>query len=265
MLTAENLTFRRGDRALVDGLGLRIGAGEFVGIVGPNGAGKSTLLRLLAGLLVPAGGQVLLKDCPLARWSRRDRARQMAYLPQSPASSWSLTAAELVALGREPHRAVMAGLSAADRAAIDRAASQCDIAGLMDRDVQTLSGGEAMRVHLARALATEAPVLLADEPIAGLDPQHQLSLLALLSRLARHGRSVVAVLHDLTLAGRFCDRLVMFDRGRLAAAGPPAEVLSDAALAAIFGVTVRRQLDAAEGLVLPWGVAEDGKRTGDDR
>jgi len=262
MLTAETLTFRRGGRALVDGVGLRIGAGEFVGIIGPNGAGKSTLLRLLAGLLAPAAGQVRLKDRPLGQWLRRDRARQMAYLPQTPSSSWSLTAAELVALGREPHRALMAGLSAGDRAAIERAAVQCDIADLMGRDIRTLSGGEAMRVHLARALATEAPVLLADEPIAGLDPQHQLSLLALLSRLAREGRSVVAVLHDLTLAGRFCDRLVMLDHGRLAAQGPPAEVSSDAALAAIFGVTVRRQLDAAEGLVLPWAVADERKRDG---
>lgn len=252
MLAADNLTFRRDGRALVDGLGLQIQPGEFVGIIGPNGAGKSTLLRLLAGLLVSDAGEVRLRDRPLRDWPRRERARQLAYLPQTPASSWSLTAAELVALGREPHRPMLAALSAADRAAIGRAAELCDITGLLDRDVATLSGGEEMRVHLARTLATEAPVLLADEPIAGLDPQHQLSLLALLARLARSGSTVLAVLHDLTLAARFCDRLVLLDRGRLAAVGPPVEILTDRTLAAIFGVTVRRQLDPSDGLVLPW-------------
>ncbi len=262
MLAADHLTFRRGGRALVDGLGLQVRPGEFVGIIGPNGAGKSTLLRLLAGLLAPDAGQVRLGGRPLDNWPRRDRARQLAYLPQNPSSSWSLSAAEVVALGRDPHRPMLAGSSAADRAAVRRAAELCDVAGLLDRDVATLSGGEAMRVHLARTLATEAPVLLADEPIAGLDPRHQLSLLALLARLARTGSTVLAVLHDLTLAGRFCDRLVMLDRGRLAAAGPPAEVLTDAAMVAVFGVTVRRRLDAADGLVLPWTVMGEGN---DDR
>lgn len=254
MLAADNLTFRRNGRALVDGLGLQIRSGEFVGIIGPNGAGKSTLLRLLAGLIAPDAGEVRLRDRRLGDWPRRERARQLAYLPQSPSSSWSLTAAELVALGRAPHRPMLAALSSADRAAIGRAAALCEITGLLDRDVTTLSGGEAMRVHLARTLATEAPVLLADEPIGGLDPRHQLSLLALLARLARSGGTVLAVLHDLTLAARFCDRLVLLDRGRLAAAGPPAEVLTDAALAGIFGITVRRQVNPSEGLVLPWAV-----------
>lgn len=254
MLSAETLTFRRAGRALVDGLGLELRPGEFVGIIGPNGAGKSTLLRLLAGLLVPDAGEVRLQGRPLRHWARRERARRLAYLPQTPASSWSLTAAELVALGREPHRPMLAAPSAADRAAIARAARLCDVTGLLDRDVATLSGGEAMRVHLARTIATEAPVLLADEPIAGLDPHHQLRLLALLARLARAGSTVVAVLHDLTLAGRFCDRLALLDQGRLIAAGPPGEVLTDAALAAIFGVTARRQIAAADGLVLPWAV-----------
>lgn len=259
MLAAENLTFYRSGRALVDRLNLEVQAGEFIGIVGPNGAGKSTLLRLLAGLLAPDAGLVRLKGRALGGWPRRERARQLAYLPQTPVSSWSLTAAEVVALGREPHRPMLAALSAADRAAIARAADRCDVTGLLDRDIGTLSGGEAMRVHLARTLATEAPVLLADEPAAGLDPQHQLSLLALLARQARSGSTVLAVLHDLTLAARFCDRLALLDGGRLAAVGLPADVLTDKALATIFGIRVRRRLDAADGLVLPWSVVGEGQ------
>jgi len=211
-------------------------AGGVIGLIGPNGAGKSTLVRAIAGL-IPAEGSVLIDDTPVAAIPLRERARRIAYLPQGQAIHWPLTVERLVALGRLPHFAPSAPTAAADAVAIERAIERTDLQALRDRPVDELSGGERARVLLARALAVEAPLLLADEPLAALDPAHQIEVMTLLRAEAECGATVIAVLHDLTLAARWCDRLLLLDRGRLVADGKPAEVLTADRIGSVYDVS----------------------------
>ena len=237
-----------GGRAVLRGLDADIGPGALVGLIGANGAGKSTLLRVLAGLLRPQAGTVRLDGEAIQTVKPARLALTRAYLPQSPVVHWSLTAGEVVALGRLPHRRMPAG----DEAAIAGAMTRTGTAAFRDRVIDTLSGGERMRVLLARALAVDAPVLLADEPVAALDPLHQLRIMHLLHGLAQEGATVAVVLHDLTLAARFCSTLLLLHEGRVLAEGPPDAVLTDANLATAYGVAVRRH----DGMLVPWDVLE---------
>ena len=240
-------------------LSFRLGPG-LTGLVGPNGAGKSTLLRAAAGL-TPARGGVWLGGRPAAGLAPGDRARAVAYLAQQGDSAWPLPAAELVALGRLPHGGARG--PAGHDPAVHRALGLCGCMELSGRRVDTLSGGERARVLLARALAVEAPLLLCDEPVASLDPYHQLRIMALLRGLGASGVAVVCVLHDLSLAARFCDRLLLLDGGRLLADGPPGEVLDDARLARAYRVRAVRGWHRGEGFVLPWDTLgeHDGRAT----
>lgn len=213
-------------------------AGSFTALVGPNGAGKTSLVRAIAGLL-PVEGHIRIGGRPLRDLPDRVRARTIAVLPQGHPVHWPLPVADVVALGRFPHSGG-GPLTASDRAAIDRAVAETDIAGLLDRPATMLSGGERARVMLARAIAVEAPLLIADEPVAALDPRHQLAVMALLAERAAGGTTVIAVLHDLTLAARFADRILMVAGGRLVADGPPGAVLDDAHLAQTFGIAAAR-------------------------
>jgi iron complex transport system ATP-binding protein len=221
-----------------------------VALVGPNGAGKTTLVRALAGLL-PADGRISLDGRALSALSPRERARHIAYLPQGHAFHWPIPAAAVVALGRHPHADPFSPPSAADRAAVARALAATNIEALATRPVATLSGGERARVALARALATEAPVLLADEPTASLDPRHQLVVMELLRRAAENG-AVLAVVHDLLLAARFADRVLVMDRGRLVADAPPAEALGPERVAEVFGVATLSVEAGGGRLTIPW-------------
>lgn len=221
-------------RAVLRGVSAEARAGEVLGVVGPNGAGKSTLLRALAGLLQPQAGSVMLAGQPIAAWQRAELARRLAYLPQDRVVHWPLAAGAVVALGRLPHRGTPA--AAQDAAAIAAAMAAMDVTPLSDRPVTELSGGERARVLLARALAQGADTIIADEPTAGLDPAHTLGLFAYLSRLAREGRAVVAALHDLSAAVRYCDRLLVVKDGSVLASGPPRAVLTPELLAAAYGV-----------------------------
>lgn len=239
VLDCRNLTVHRGDCPVVDDVSLSVAAGEVVGLIGPNGAGKTTLMRGALGLL-PHEGQA-----SLAEMTSDARARHAAWLPQAREIAWPVTVETLVALGRVPH----GGDSARDRAAVDRALDRTDLSAWRNRNATHLSGGEQARVLLARALAQEAPLLLADEPIAGLDPAHQIMTMQLFASLADEGKAVVVSIHDLALAARFCTRLVLMDRGRLVADGAPDEVLTDARLAEVFGITVFRHKGQG-GLVL---------------
>ncbi|MGV7032746.1 ABC transporter ATP-binding protein [Methylobacterium symbioticum] len=241
-------------RTILSDIGLTLERGHFVGLVGPNGAGKTTLLRILAALVAPRQGRVTLDGHALSGMSRDARARRIAALFQGAGIGWPMTVREIVALGRLPHRRAFAGLSGADEAAIARAMARTDIGHLADRTEPTLSSGERMRALLARALAVGAEWLLADEPVTALDPAHQLDAMALLRAVSRDGAGVVAVLHDLALAARFCDRIVVLAGGRLVADGRPEDALTDALLARVFGVTVERAC-AADGTryILPWG------------
>ncbi|MGU3386709.1 ABC transporter ATP-binding protein [Methylobacterium sp. D53M] len=244
-------------RTILSDIGLALEPGRFVGLVGPNGAGKTTLLRALAGLLVPTQGQVTLDGRPLSGLAREERARRIAALFQGAGVGWPMTVREIVTLGRLPHRRAFASQAEADEIAVARAMARTDIAHLADRAEPTLSSGERMRALLARALAVEAPWLLVDEPVTALDPAHQLDAMALLRGISRDGTGVVTVLHDLTLAARFCDRIVVLAGGRLVADGTPEEALTDVLLASAFGVTAERGW-ACDGTryILPWTRSE---------
>ena len=236
LIFAEALKVSFNGRAALDGAGLRVERGETVGLLGPNAAGKTTLLRTLAGLIEPQAGLVTLDGAPLDSIPRAARARRIGYLPQSASCHWPLTVERLAALGRIPHLGAFAREGERDREAVARALADCDVTDLAARPVTALSGGEQARVMLARALAGEPELLLADEPVAQLDPWHQLRVMELMRAIASRGGAVVVALHDLVLAARFCDRLVLLDHGKVAADGAPSAVLTEAVLARVFGI-----------------------------
>ncbi len=251
-------------REVLRGLDLLAEPGRLTAVIGRNGAGKTTLLKMLAGLAMPDAGSVLLDGVPLASRERGQLACVLAYLPQERLVQWALTARAVVALGRLPFQPFGAGESNADRAAIAAAMAAMDVADLADRPVPELSGGERARVLIARALAQEPRVLIADEPAAGLDPAHQIVLFRHLAALAEAGRTVLVALHDLSLAARFCHSIALVHEGRTLAAGSPQEVLSPQHLAAAYGITTRYQAIDGVPVVLPMDVL-DGVRPGDTK
>ena len=252
-LQADSVHVGLGDRPVLRGLNCRFDPG-WTAIVGPNGAGKSTLLRVLAGLLAPAEGSVLLDGGALHEMKPVERGRSIAWLAQLGDVTGELTARETVALGRLPHTGLFGAPTAADENAIDRAMAATECGDWQHRRLHELSGGERQRVLLARALATEAPVLLLDEPTAHLDPPHQVALARLCRRLGRT-HTVVTVLHDLPLALQ-ADRVLVLDAGRAVAAGAHDEKALHAALVATFGGAVRISRDAGPGrnrpVVMPY-------------
>ena len=224
-----------GRRTVVHGVSAGFRAGTLTGIVGPNGAGKSTLARAMLAL-VPASGRAEVDGVDVTAMPRADLARRIAYVPQGQTLHWPLTVERLVGLGRLPHLAPMSRISDADTAAIERAMERADVLELRDRIATELSGGERARVLFARALAVEALALIADEPLASLDPGHQIDVMDMLRAEAAGGGLVIAVLHDLTLAARYCDRLLLIDEGRIVADGTPADVLTAERLRAVYGI-----------------------------
>ncbi|SNT01386.1 ABC transporter ATP-binding protein [Sphingopyxis indica] len=235
MLTLSDVGVTLGRRRVLSGIDAQFAPGSLIGIVGPNGAGKSTLARAMLAL-VPTEGRIEIDGVAPAALPRRELAKRIAYLPQGQSLHWPLTVERLVELGRLPHLAPMSHVAATDRHAIERAMARADVLDLRHRDATELSGGERARALLARALAVEAPALIADEPLASLDPGHQIDVMELLHAEASAGALVIAVLHDLTMAARYCDRLLVVDAGRIAADGPPAAVLTPALLRTVYGV-----------------------------
>lgn len=235
LLAIEKLTVLRGECPVVDHVDLSVGPGECVGLIGPNGAGKTTLMRAALGLERFKGLS------SLATLSAPDRARAAAFLPQSRQIAWPVDVETLVSLGRVPHLPRGGTLSPADRDAIEDALHRLGLDGFRQRIATQLSGGEQGRVLIARALAQQTPLLLADEPIAGLDPAQQIATMQVFAQLAQEGRAVVVSLHDLGLAARHCTRLVLMHQGRVVADGQPDEVLTPELVAQVFGVSIWRQ------------------------
>jgi iron complex transport system ATP-binding protein len=251
-IEAKEVTARFGRNTVLDAVNITIRPGQMIGLIGPNGSGKTTLLRLLAGLRRPESGLVLYNGRSASDIGRRQLARTIAYLAQVADVHWHMQVEYLIELGRLPHRRMMQGPGAADRQAVERAIEACDVGAFRARTMSEVSGGERLRILLARALAVEAELLLADEPIAGLDPRHQLQVMDLLRQTARNGRGVVVVLHDLALAGRYCDRLVLLTDRRIIADGAPSEVLTDFNIAQAHGVVVVRGEHCGIPYLLPW-------------
>ena len=249
MLDARDITVHLAGRQILERVSCQAQAGKITAVIGPNGAGKSTLLRAMAGILPLEGGSLDFEGRALHLLERAELARGIAYLPQERVVHWPLAVERVVALGRLPHRIGMMP-NARDRTAVDAAMQTMDVSGLAQRPVSQLSGGERARVLVARALAQESRVLIADEPTAGLDPSHALGLFGTFRQLAAEGRAVIVALHDLTLAARFCHHVVLLVGGRVAASGPAADVLQPGTLSAAFNVTIANGLVAGVPVVL---------------
>ncbi|MBB2775644.1 UNVERIFIED_ORG: iron complex transport system ATP-binding protein [Comamonas terrigena] len=252
-LSVESLQVAWRGQTCVQDLSFQVQSGELLALIGPNGAGKSTVLRALAQLL-PHQGRVLLDGEDLARLAPHQRARCLAYLAQGDQVAWPLQVRDFVALGRLPHqgRWRLASASKTDQNAVDAALSAMHLTDMAERHLHALSGGERARARLARAMAVQAPLLLADEPVVALDPYHQLSVMELLRAQCNAGHAVVVVLHDLTLASRFCDRVLLLQGGRAVVCGAPRHVLTPAHLQRVYQVQAMHGEHESQGYVLPW-------------
>ncbi len=238
-LKIENLGYKTGQTALFEGANLTLQPGELITLLGPNGAGKTSLLRAAIGLQKPSSGSARLDGEDCQRISPLTRARALAYLPQQRPLAWPNRVRDIVALGRFAYGAAPGRLSRVDAEAVTEAMEQCDVLRLADRSADTLSGGELARVHCARAFAAKAPLLIADEPVAALDPRHQFKVMDLIRDYVANGGGALVVLHDIGLAARYATRMVWMAEGRIIADGTPEETLNEARLADIYGVRAK--------------------------
>jgi iron complex transport system ATP-binding protein len=238
-LRLDRVAATRGGRTVLHDVSLHLAPGTLAAIIGPNGAGKSTLLQIAAGLLAPAAGTVELDGTPLARIPRRDLARRRAYLPQRAGIDWPIGVADMVALGLAPSRPAFGPMPPHLAARIDRALIDHDLSALGNRPATSLSGGELARAMLARATVGDAPLLIVDEPVAGLDPAHAIDAVRRLRALADGGTAILMAIHDLDLTLAFADRVVALRDGRMLAAGETAAVMTPAVLTALFDMPAR--------------------------
>ena len=251
-LTARDVHVKLSGRPVLNDISLILPAGRLIALVGPNGAGKTTLLRALAGL-IPSEGAIHVGGEALSSLTLRERARRFAYLPQGHAMHWPLPARDIVALGRYPHGAIdPARLMQRDAEAVLRAMQLTDVVEFSERRVTELSGGERSRVALARVLAVEAPVILADEPTASLDPRHQIDVMKTLRLATGKGTLVIVVTHDLGLAARFADTILVLSEGRLVSQGAPMEALSEQLMKDVFRISAYRGEFQREAVIVPW-------------
>jgi iron complex transport system ATP-binding protein len=238
VINLSSVTVHLGGRAVVDDVDLDVGEGEWLALIGPNGAGKTTLLRAVAGL-VPFTGSIVLDGRPAGELRRSEISRLLALVPQEPSTPPWMTVGEYVLMGRTPHLGPLAKEGARDREAAARALARLDLVGYEKRRLETLSGGEKQRVVVARALAQEARIVLLDEPTSSLDIGHQQQALELLDLLREEsGLTLVAAMHDLTLAAQYADRMVLLDAGRIVAEGAPGDVLTEALVATHYGASI---------------------------
>jgi iron complex transport system ATP-binding protein len=238
LLKGESITETRGNRVLVDDVDIHLDRSELVGLIGPNGAGKSTLLSTLAGLKEPDTGQVMLHDKPIGQYAANQRAQQLGWLEQLSMAHWPVSVKHLVMLGRIPYLSRWQSPTDEDHQLVHEVMEATDCLSFQDQSVTTLSGGELTRVMLARALASEPSVLLADEPTAALDIGHQLQIMDLLKTFCTTERACIVVLHDLTLAARYCDRVYLMNDARVVASGLPMDVLNPDNVRSVYGVEI---------------------------
>jgi iron complex transport system ATP-binding protein len=253
-LQVIDLQIRRRGEICVYPLSFVLKPGTLLGVIGPNGAGKSTLLSALA-CLIPYQGFIGWHGQSLTTWPRQQMAQQIAYLAQADQIQWPLSVWDLVALARIPHQRSRHHQVATDQAAITAALTAVGIESLRQRRLDTLSGGERARARLARLLAVQAALLLVDEPIAALDPYYRLQVMHILQRQAQQGRCVVLVVHDLTLASRFCHQLLLLHQGHAIAYGQPEQVLTTTRLADIYGITALTGYHHNQAYIVPWDFA----------
>lgn len=244
-LELRHISSGYGKTPVLDNVHARAAKGDFIGLVGPNGAGKTCLLKTIAGLIQPTEGQLGLDGKDLSTFPPKQRAKHISYLAQERSAAWPLTVRELVTLGRAPFRGPLGEVSAKGEAAIAQAINAVKCEDMVERRFDHLSGGEQARVLLARALAVDAPVMLADEPVAALDPFYQISIMQTLQTEAVRGKTIIASLHDLSLAQQFCSRIWVLDKGQLVRDDLAERALGAKILHEVFGV--RR---SADGFVL---------------
>lgn len=247
VIRVQDVSFSWNGPLIIEKVGIAARKGEFLGLIGPNGAGKTTLLRLMAGLIEPTSGSIYLEGRRLRDMARREVARVVAMVQQKPAAEFAFSVEEVVGMGRHPHRGRFDLESDHDRELIQEAMALTATSDLADRRITEISGGEQQRVVLARALAQEAKLLLLDEPTSNLDPLHQFQVLQVLRGQVRRGLAVVASLHDLGLASRFCDRLVLLKHGGILAQGSPEQVLLPENLREAFRIIARVTTDRDTG------------------
>jgi len=257
-LILQNVSCELGQTKILDDISCRVSSGEMVVLLGPNGAGKTTLIRSGVGLLAAHQGVITLDGVSPAKLSAAERTRRISYLPQSRPMAWPIDVETTVALGRFAHGVSLGRLSAVDGAAVNRAINACDLDHLRQRRVDTLSGGELARVHCARAFASQAPLLIADEPIAALDLKHQFSIMSLIRDFVDQGGGALIVLHDVSLAARFADRLIWLKSGKVIADGPPDETLTKAMMLKVYEVAAEVEYRNGKPTVVITGIERDG-------
>lgn len=235
-LIVSDLTVNAGGRTLVSEASFKLSPGEFVCLLGPNGAGKTSIIRAALGLQKPALGLAEIAGTATHKLHPAERAKFVSYLPQIRPLAWPNRVRDVVALGRFSHGAASGRLKPADEAAVQQAIDKCDLEGLAHRNADTLSGGELVRMHCARAFAAEAPLFVADEPTAALDPRHQFRILELIKDYVSKGGGALVVLHDIQMAARYASRLIWMKEGRILADGTPEDTLTSARLEEIYGV-----------------------------
>ncbi len=251
LLKGLNLAYQIGDISILKAIDIEVKAGEMVGLIGPNGAGKSTLLRLLTCVEQPGSGEIYYEENNVKQISAEDRAKRIGYLVQGAKAYWPFSVEKTVGLGRIPHQKWWRHSSREDEEKIHRAMEMTETLAYRNRIVSTLSGGEQTLVMLARIFATDPQIIFADEPVAALDPYHQLHVMEILRHHARDGRAAVVVLHDLSLAARFCDRLYIINHGELYCSGTPHKVMTVENIARVYGIQTRINCNADGVSVTP--------------
>jgi len=258
ILEAKSVSLRIDAITCLDQVDLELQEGELVGLVGPNGAGKSSLLKVLAGLQPVTQGCVLLQEQDIQYYDRTQRGKMLGYLEQAGTIHWPLSVQRLVELGRIPHQSNWGPLSSLDRQSVDRALQLTDTLHLKARRATALSGGEKSRVLLARVLAADPKVILADEPIAALDPAHQFMVMDSFSQFVAAGGAAILTIHDLNIAARYCTRIVLMRNAELVTHGSASDVFTAEILASVFGVKANIERDSQGSLaVLPYALSSD--------